>query len=236
MVGRDSGGAAGMHFFQFLKSLDALLFEVTSWLVFYPVTLWRTLRHPVAMMDYAASELKQPPEDQYDDSVSPPIMLLLTVVLAHGLEIALIGESKLIAETRGFAGLISDDTSLILLRLVAFAAFPLLTAVQTVRGLRKRLTRATLEPHFFAQCYATAPFALLTSLAATFSQVREDWSQLLAGGLLAFSVFGYLAVQTAAFRKTLNVGVGVGLVNALIGYAQALAFMVALGWLAAGVT
>lgn len=215
-----------MHFFQFLKSLDALLFEVTSWLVFYPVTLWRTLRHPVAMMDYAASELKQPPEDQYDDSVSPPIMLLLTVVLAHGLEIALIGESKLIAETRGFAGLISDDTSLILLRLVAFAAFPLLTAVQTVRGLRKRLTRATLEPHFFAQCYATAPFALLTSLAAaTFSQVRE-----------AFSVFGYLAVQTAAFRKTLNVGVGVGLVNALIGYAQALAFMVALGWLAAGVT
>lgn len=226
MVGRDSGGAAGMHFFQFLKSLDALLFEVTSWLVFYPVTLWRTLRHPVAMMDYAASELKQPPEDQYDDSVSPPIMLLLTVVLAHGLEIALIGESKLIAETRGFAGLISDDTSLILLRLVAFAAFPLLTAVQTVRGLRKRLTRATLEPHFFAQCYATAPFALLTSLAAaTFSQVRE-----------AFSVFGYLAVQTAAFRKTLNVGVGVGLVNALIGYAQALAFMVALGWLAAGVT
>ena len=183
-----------MHFFQFLKSLDALLFEVTSWLVFYPVTLWRTLRHPAAMMDYAASELKQPPEDQYDDSVSPPIMLLLTVVLAHGLEIALIGESKLIAETRGFAGLISDDTSLILLRLVAFAAFPLLTAVQTVRGLRKRLTRATLEPHFFAQCYATAPFALLTSLAATFSQVREDWSQLLAGGLLAFMVaLGWLA-------------------------------------------
>ena len=40
-----------MNFFQFLKSLDKLLYEVASWLVFYPVTMWRSARHPLAMMD-----------------------------------------------------------------------------------------------------------------------------------------------------------------------------------------
>jgi len=40
-----------MGFFTLLKSLDELLYEVMSWLVFYPVTLWRPLARPQAMMN-----------------------------------------------------------------------------------------------------------------------------------------------------------------------------------------
>ncbi len=36
-----------MNFFNLLQSLDELLYEVMSWLVFYPITLWRTLVHPL---------------------------------------------------------------------------------------------------------------------------------------------------------------------------------------------
>ena len=35
-----------MNFFNLLQSLDELLYEVMSWLVFYPMTLWRVLVRP----------------------------------------------------------------------------------------------------------------------------------------------------------------------------------------------
>lgn len=223
-----------MNFFQFLKSLDDLLYEVVSWLVFYPVTLWRTARHPMAMTDYASSELRKAPERQYDEALSPPILLLLTVILAHGIELALIGDSKLIEETNGIAGLINDDTSLILLRIVAFATFPLIFAVQTLRKQHVKLGRRQLEPAFFSQCYINAPFALLISLAATFSQVPQPWARGLALILFVPGLLGYLAVQTAWFRKALNVGLGRASMNALSAYLLAFVFMIALGWLVGG--
>jgi hypothetical protein len=223
-----------MNFFQFLKSLDDLLYEVVSWLAFYPITIWQALMHPIVMMDYASAELDKPADEQFDAALSPPILLLLTVLVAHGIELATVGESKLVADTRGFAGLISDDTSLILLRLVAFASFPLILAVHTVRRQQIPLTRASLEAPFFAQCYANAPFALVLSLSATFLQVPERPIQLLALALFLLGVIGFIAVQTAWFQKALNVGFGTGLWNAIVGYVKAGAFMIALGWLVGG--
>lgn len=225
-----------MNFFQFLKSLDDLLFEVVSWLIFYPVTLWRALRHPLRMMDLAASELDRPDEERFDDALSPPILLLLTVLVGHGLELALIGESSLIADERGLAGLINDETSLILLRLVAFATFPLIFAVHTLRKQGVALTRQALEPPFFAQCYANAPFALLISFAATLSQMPGDGFQLAAAAVFLVSGIAFVAVETIWFSRALDVGRARGLANALVAYAEAVAFMIALGWLVGAAT
>lgn len=223
-----------MNFFQFLKSLDDLLYEVVSWLVFYPVTLWRTLREPLTMMDYATSELTKPDEQQFDEALSPPILLMLTVLVAHGFELALIGESAIVAEKRGVAGLISDDTSLILLRVVAFASFPLIFAVHTLRKQRVRLTRQSLEPAFFAQCYANAPFALIVSFAATLTQVANVWAASASLALLGSSAIGFVAVETMWFRKILGVGVLRGIWNAVAAYGAAIAFMIAVAWLVGG--
>jgi len=223
-----------MNFFQFLKSLDDLLYEVVSWLVFYPVTLWRALRRPLEMMDYATSELTTPDQQRFDEALSPPILLMLTVLVAHGFELALIGESGIVADKRGVAGLISDDTSLILLRLVAFASFPLIFAVHTLRKQRVTLTRQSLEPAFFAQCYANAPFALIVSIAATLTQVPNIWTVSAALALFGLSGIGFVAVETMWFRKVLGVGVLRGFWNAVTAYAAAIAFMIAVGWLVAG--
>ncbi len=46
-----------MDFMRLLKSLEELLYELASWLIFYPMTMWRTLRRPQAMMHYADVEL-----------------------------------------------------------------------------------------------------------------------------------------------------------------------------------
>lgn len=46
-----------MDFLKLIQSLDELLYEIMSWLVFYPVTLWRTLTKPLTMMTYSETEL-----------------------------------------------------------------------------------------------------------------------------------------------------------------------------------
>ena len=114
---------------QLFKQLDELLYEVMSWVIFYPVTLWRAVRRPVTMMDYAESELKDRADQQYTDVLGPPLFLLLSVLLAHGVELALIGDSPMIADRHGLAILIDSDTNLIILRLICFAIFPLTMAV-----------------------------------------------------------------------------------------------------------
>jgi len=113
-------------FLVFLKSFEVLLFEIMSWIVFYPRTLWRAVRHPLSMMDRSEVELKLPAEQQFRDIISPPIFLLLTVVAAHAFEVAVVGNSPLIDNGIGLAALIQDNTSLILFRLIAFSSLPVI--------------------------------------------------------------------------------------------------------------
>ena len=42
-----------MDFMKLIESLDEALYSVMSWLLFYPLTLWRTIVQPLNMMAYA---------------------------------------------------------------------------------------------------------------------------------------------------------------------------------------
>ena len=223
-----------MNFFQFLKSLDDLLYEVVSWLAFYPITLWRSLRRPIAMMDYAAKQVGRADAERFDDALSPPIFLLLTVLLAHGIELALIGESELVADTSGLAAVVSDDTSLILLRLVAFSAFPLIFAVRTVRARGTRLTRRSLEPEFFSQCYANTPFALIVSLATMAWQLPYEASRVSAALLVVASTLAFLAIENAWLRARLDIGTVRAAVHAVVSFFAAFAFVIVFALMIAG--
>lgn len=103
-----------MNLYKLLQSLDELLFEVMGWLLFYPITLWRVLRHPIATAAIAEREADAAAEGRYDDMLSPPLFLLLTLILSHGVELTLFGESPLVADTDGLAVLVSDNGSLLL--------------------------------------------------------------------------------------------------------------------------
>ena len=135
-----------MPFLVFLKSFEVLLYEVMSWLVFYPRTLWRSGRHPLRMMERSEHELTLPAPEQFKDVVSPPIFLLLTVVAAHAFEVAVVGNSALIDNGIGLAGMIQDNTSLILFRLVVFASLPMICAVLALIAMRRPVDRNTLQP------------------------------------------------------------------------------------------
>ena len=87
-----------MNFFNLLQSLDELLYEVMSWLVFYPITMWRTLVRPLKMMDYSDVEQGDASDQQYTDTLSPPLFLLLSLILVNAAEIALIGNDAVVAQ------------------------------------------------------------------------------------------------------------------------------------------
>lgn len=209
-----------MGFMGWLKSLDDLLYEVMSWLVFWPLTLWRAVRHPLVMMRYADSELNDAPEEQYQAALSPPLFLLLSLIVAHAIEVALVGDSQLVHDKAGLAGFISDDTDLLALRMVMFATFPLVMALRALRSTGRSVTRETLRLPFYAQCYAATPVALALSISATLVRTVVFELHLLAGVLSLAGVAWFVTVETAWFRRVHHQTPGRALGNAIRAYVE----------------
>ncbi|QNQ11489.1 hypothetical protein [Sphingomonas alpina] len=212
-----------MNFVQFLKSLDDFLYEAMSWLVFYPITLVRTVQHPQSMMDYADTELGDREEEQYTDTLSPPLFLLLTLILSHLIELALVGENPIVKSNRGVSMLIDDDTSLLLMRLAIFSIFPLIMAAGLLRREGTRFTRKTLKLPFYSQCYVAAPFAFLIGFAATIAQCHWSWSGHAALAMMAVAFLWYGTQQARWFAGHLHTSLVRGFGIASIGMIECVA-------------
>jgi hypothetical protein len=223
---------AAMNFVQLLKSLDDLLYEVMSWLVFYPITMWRALTRPLKMMDYADTELSDVEDKQYDDTLSPPLFLLLSLFISHGIELATVGESSLVPDTRGLAGLISDDTSLLVLRLLMFSIFPLIMATRLVRLQRVGLSRNSLRAPFYSQCYVAAPFVLLLSLGGTLIDWRTEPGPILIGGAIAaLALVWYGILQARWFAQHRRTSFLRGFATASVAMIESLVLVIGISWL-----
>jgi hypothetical protein len=192
-----------MNFMTILNSLDELLYEVMSWLVFYPITLWRSVRHPLRMMTYADTELADAAEQRFTDVLSPPLFLLITLFISHALELSVTGDSPLVADNKGLASLVNNDTNLIVLRMLAFALFPLFNSLRLVRAKREKLDRDTLKLPFYSQCYVTSAMALLVGIGTTTSQCHPVGLALAGVALVIAGVLWYLAVQLLWFHQQL---------------------------------
>lgn len=189
------------------------------------------MRHPQTMMIYADVELGDEVTQQYTDRVSPPTFLLLTLLLSHVVELAVIGDSKMIASTRGLDRFIDSDANLLAFRLICFASFPLVMATRMLRRQGRKLERGALKPPFYSQCYVTAPLALAFSLAATLMQTMPPWALPTALAIMAAAAVWYVALETQWFRLFLQESRGKALRDALIGYVEALALLLGVGLL-----
>jgi hypothetical protein len=220
-----------MNFMVILNSLDELLYEVMSWLVFYPITLWRSVRHPLRMMAYADVELADSAEQRFTDVLSPPLFLLITLLISHALELSVTGDSPLVADNKGLASLVNDDTNLIILRMLAFALFPLFNSLRLVRAKHQKLDRDTLKLPFYSQCYVTAPMALLVGIGVTLSQCHPIGIATAGLGLMVLGVLWYLVIQLAWFREQLAVSWARALGHTLRAYLGAATIFLIAAWL-----
>ena len=217
-----------MGFFALLKALDELVYEVMSWLVFYPITLWQSIRHPLSMMAYAQSEFDDSDRNRYAEAISPPLFLLISLLISHGIELATVGQSSLVRSNVGLAALIKDDTSLILVRLLLFSAFPMIMAVLLVRAQRRQVTRSTLQKPFYSQCYLTSPFALALGIG-TILQQRAEWLHWTGVALVLGALVFLIAVEARWFAMLVPSSILKGLGWALLGLLIGLTVIAAVG-------
>ena len=195
-----------MNFFNLLQSLDELLYEVMSWLVFYPVTLWRVLVHPLKMMDYSDVEQGDVSDQQYTDTLSPPLFLLLSLIIVHAAEIALVGNDAVVASKVGLSAFVSNNTDLIILRIVLYSLFPVMMATRMVRAQGLQVDRVTLRAPFYSQCYVAAVLAMMLGTAVILIKQGHDWSVLAGGALALFGLLWFGFLQTAWFNQNLQCG------------------------------
>jgi hypothetical protein len=195
-----------MNFFSLLQSLDELLYEVMSWLVFYPLTLWQALVRPLKMMDYSDVEQGDDASQQYTDTLSPPLFLLLSLIIVHAAEIALVGNDAVVTSKIGLSAFVSNNTDLIMLRIVTYSLFPVMMATRMVRAQKLPLNRDTLRAPFYSQCYVAAVLSILLGSGEILIKLAHHW-QVVTGAvlsLLALLWFGFL--QTAWFNQHLKCG------------------------------
>lgn len=197
-----------MDLLKILRSFEEFLFEAVSWLVFYPLTLWRIVRGPLAAMDYSDREQSDSEEHRYDDALSPPLFLLATIVLANLLAMALHipppPESSELTKT-----LFASQQNLILFRSLAFSLVPLVAAVTLLRHEKKRISRETLRAPFYAQCYLAAVCAACVSVGGAIFQ-RPEVPNALGAAIMLGGAAWFLFVQSHWFARRLNVSTAKG--------------------------
>ncbi len=159
-----------MDFVKILRSFEEFLYEVLTWLLFYPRTLWRVLCNPLAMMRYSDGEQNDAPENQYRAAISPPLFLIISIIVAHLLEL---GAHNSAALQAGFRSFFQADQTFLLLRCIVFGLYPLTFAAALIRHLGVPLGRTSLRAPFFAQCYVGAPYALMLSAAGIGGRMKD---------------------------------------------------------------
>jgi hypothetical protein len=155
-----------LDFLKILKSFEDFVYEALLWLILVPKTLLRIICTPRRMVVYAEQELASSDEQRFGDSVSPPLLLILCVFIAHLFDLGI--RTPAIDTTGSLAGsLLSSEQNLLLYRTIAFGVWALAGSVLFLAGSGKAINRLSLRGPFYEQCYLVAPFALMLSIATS---------------------------------------------------------------------
>ena len=190
-----------MDFMRLLKSLEELLYEVMVMLVFFPRTLYLTIRHPQRMMDYADTELGDVQSEQYSDTLSPPLFLMVCLGLSHIVEMALPS-----SDLESLPSFLQDTQNLLMFRVFMFSLLPLVLSLRLLGMLSIALDRETLRPVFYSQCFITAPMTMLIGIVTALFQIGDEATVTVAWFLFAGGSLWYLWQQTQWFRAKTQSG------------------------------
>jgi hypothetical protein len=187
-----------MDFLKILKSFEEFVYEALIWLVLVPRTLVRILVRPRRMAAYAASELDIPSsEERFGDAVSPPLLLILGVLVAHAIDVALRPQTPDESDTLARV-IFASEQNLLLYRTIAFGVWSLAGAVFLLVREHVPINRRNLRAPFYEQCYLVAPFALILSIATSFTMRggdSEDIDVVLGSCLAVLAALWFCVVQ-----------------------------------------
>lgn len=183
-----------MNVLTILRSVEELLYEVMSWLLFYPRTLFMTLTRPLKTMRYSDSEQRDKPDQQYLETLSPPLFLVLSILLAHGLEL-LFGVGVTDEPNPISRFVTGNDQNLLAFRALMFSLHPLVFAWAFLKLSGHKIDRETLRTPFFAQCYLSGATSILVSVGSLGVNDAAIWTTIGGMVLVAAITVWYVAIQ-----------------------------------------
>ncbi len=201
-----------MDFVRIVQSLEDLLYEVMTWIIFYPRTILRILFRPTQMTLYSDSEQSDAPEEQFTDSLSPPLLLMLTIVITHGIELAAgLNATRDLRAGSTLAKVLGDEQNLLIVRALLTALVPLVIALVALSAQKTPLDRKALKSPFYSQCFLISPFALAISLATVVGRLPGTVPLVGRGVAIALALGALLwlcVAETRWFRLQHDVGIG----------------------------
>jgi len=187
-----------MDLIRLLRSLEEFLYELVGWLVFYPRTLWRILIRPGEVARYTRREFAKDPEHRFMDAISPVLMLILSVVVAHAFEMALRKEALAVSGPVGKL-LFGSEEALLLTRSAIFCIFALGAALSTLWRQRLPVTRETLREPFSIQAFIACPFVILLAISQAVSLTGHAQLGVLEPLIMLAAIGWYLWARTMTF-------------------------------------
>lgn len=188
-----------MDFLKILKSFEEFVYEALIWFILLPRTLARIILHPRRMAAYAASELTRTCEERFSDAISPPLLLILCVLIAHFIDLGIRERAPDMSDSLASV-ILASEQNLLLYRTIAFGVWALAGAAYFLLMTGVPINRESLRIPFYEQCYLVSPFALLLSVSASLMLTEAYGVEVAA--CLAMSAFLWLwLVQIDWIRK-----------------------------------
>lgn len=188
-----------MDLIRLLRSLEEFLYELVGWLVFYPRTFLRIIFRPAQMALYTQEELRKPLEARFQATISPVLMLILTVALAHAMELASRAAAPTLQSPVGRI-LFGSEEGIMLTRSAIFCVYALGAALGTLRQQKIPVTRETLREPFSIQAFLACPFVLALALGELLLRWPGDAWVLPGLAVHVVGILWYLWARAAAYR------------------------------------
>jgi hypothetical protein len=188
-----------MDFLKILKSFEEFVYEALTWLVLMPRTLLRIIASPLRMTAYVDEEMDKD-ETRFKAAVSPPLLLILCVLIAHFVDLAFRAGSTEKMSTLGGV-ILASEQNLLLYRTIAFGVWALAGAICLLITLGHPVDRETLRRPFYEQCYFVAPYALAVSISSSLLLMQPEWTDAAAGVIALTAMIWFFAVEVAWIRR-----------------------------------
>ena len=195
-----------MDFLKILKSFEDFVYEALIWLILLPKTLLRIVLRPRQMVAYVQAEQTREGDDRYGDAISPPLLLILCVLVSHVFDLAVRKQAAQEVGTLA-AALLKSEQNLLLYRTMAFGIWSLAGAVWYMRHSRQPIHRVNLRNPFYEQCYLVAPFATVMSISTTFA-LSGDLLSAAGVGLALLALLWFFVAEWHWVRERAGLGAG----------------------------
>ena len=190
-----------MDFIRIIRSLEELLYDVTTWLAFYPRTMWRIVARPDdAPFGYRAGRR---PRQAVHGHAEPAAVPDADNPDREGIGLPL-GIEKTEPATTIAKTLLESERNRLNVGSLLFSLFALMGATTAVARRGLTLDRSTLRGPFYSRCYLTAPFPLVIAVASSLPTLPARESGPAAAAVALAGAVWCLCVETMWFGLELS--------------------------------